>query len=101
MIEDFVKKKDRDAPFDFWFILTGITNQLSTKDAGKWLLTTYNYDKETDQYYIVDNEESSFSFVAKPGEISPVGDIEVSDPTNYADNVLYSFNYRGASLVPS
>ena len=55
----------------------------------------------TDQHYVVDNQRSSFSFTAEPGGIAPVGDIEVDDPTNYADNVLYLFRYKGESLVPA
>jgi len=47
VIENFLSKKDAPAPYEFWFILTGIGNQLSCKDAGSWLITTYDYDAET------------------------------------------------------
>ena len=101
MIENFLSKKDAPAPYEFWFILMGIGNQLSCKDAGSWLVTTYDYDADTKEHFVVDNQRQSFSFIAEPGSIAPVGDIEVNDPTNFADDVMYSFKYQGESLVPA
>lgn len=44
-------------------------------------------------YYSVDEQLSSTSFTATPGKINPVGEIEISDPTNAAKDVMYNLKF--------
>ena len=38
---DFVQHSIREAPYQFWFAVQGIENQISAKDAGGFEITTY------------------------------------------------------------
>lgn len=53
-ILDFVLNKDRPAPYQFWFAVEGIANQISAKDAGGFTITTYYRAISDDKYYVVD-----------------------------------------------
>lgn len=99
-ILDFVLHSDRVAPYQFWFALQDIENQLSAKDAGGLTITTY-YKAPDSKYYLVDTQTSTDSFLATPGLIDAAGDITIDNPTNYADNVTYSFNFATPGKIPA
>lgn len=99
-ILDFVQHSDKVAPYQFYFALQDIENQLSTKDAGGLTITTY-YKASDDQYYLVDTKTATSSFVATAGLIDAAGDITIDNPTNYADNVTYSFNFATPGRIPA
>jgi hypothetical protein len=49
---------------------------------------------------MIDTQTSTTSFTATPGLIDSGADILISDPTNFADNVLYTVNFVGAGKIP-
>lgn len=73
------------------YTLKGIKNQMSAKDAGSFTVKTLDLVKGA--YYLVDEQTASTSFTASTGKINPVGEITMSDPTNSAKNVEYSFKF--------
>jgi hypothetical protein len=55
-------------PYQFWFALHNIENQLSAKDAGTLEVSTY-YKAKDSLYYLVDSSKVMSSFIATPGTI--------------------------------
>lgn len=54
-IENFVQVEVNEAPFVYKFGLSGIENQISAKDAGGYVITTY-YRNIDGNDYIVDQD---------------------------------------------
>ena len=65
---------------------------MSVKDAGDYLVTTYDKDD-----FVIDSEYVKNSFVATPGLIN--GEVTVLNETCWLETV-YLFNYTGESMVP-
>jgi hypothetical protein len=53
------------------------------------------------EYYVVDIGTSTESYVAVVGKIDAIGDIEISDPTNDAQDVTYTLTFTLEDAVPS
>jgi len=52
-IENFVSDTEVKAPFTYSFGISGVTNQMSVKDAGSYSIETY-YKASNGNYYLVD-----------------------------------------------
>ena len=76
----------RKAPFDFYFAIVGVENQISSKEAGGFDITTF-YKGSDDLYYVIDTGKVDTSFVATPAFIDGSGSIVPSDLTNNAEGV--------------
>lgn len=53
-----------------------------------------------DAYYVIDSGTSDTSFIATPATIDASGEVRVSDPTNFIENVGYKIIYESPSFVP-
>jgi hypothetical protein len=87
------------APYKYQFALSDISNQISAKDAGDLSITTY-YLASDSKYYVVDTNSWSTSFTATTGLLSADKDLSIDDPTNFADNAIYTFTFSEDSMVP-
>lgn len=82
-----------------FYIIKGIKNQNSAKDAGEFTVTTLNYiDGE---YYAVDTQTEPTSFTAIPGKISIVGEIEIIDAENAMKDAQYNLKFISEDSLPT
>lgn len=79
--------------------IKGIKNQKSAKDAGDFTITTKAFLEG--EYYTVDTGSSDISYTAVVGKIDAIGDIEIDDPTNAAQDVVYTLTFTLEDAVPS
>lgn len=102
MIEllNFVQVEENAAPYKYSFGLSDIQNQISAKDAGDYAITTYYLDTDG-RYYTVDTQTWFESFTATTGLLSADKEIVMDNPTNFADNAVYTFTFSEDSMVPS
>lgn len=99
-ILNFVQVEENIAPYKYSFALSDIANQISAKDAGDYSITTY-YLARDGRYYTVDTQTWFESFTATTGLLTAESDITIDDPTNFADNAVYSFTFSEDSMVPA
>ena len=80
----------------FTLFIHDIENQLSSRDAGDYEVTTHNYvvDGDTEGLYDVDSGEQETSYIAKPGKITPQGDLVISNPTNDVKLNTYNLKFK-------
>ena len=83
--------------FQFEIKLRSITNQLSTKDAGGYTVTTFN--KIGDARYPVDSGSMDTSFVADPGSITEQG-IAIEKSVNDFNAAVYTMTFELESRIP-
>jgi len=98
-IKNFVQVTENIAPYLYQFALSDIANQISAKDAGDYGITTY-YLASDGEYYVIDTQTWFESFTATTGLLSADKDLEIDNPTNFADNALYTFTFSEDSMVP-
>jgi hypothetical protein len=86
------------APYTFVFAVDQVYNQISSKDAGEFSISTH-YDNNG-VFAVIDTMSAPNSFTATPNIIDSSGQIIVQDPTNYKDNVRWTFVFSPPSAIP-
>jgi hypothetical protein len=83
-----------------WFIINGVQNQNSAKDAGDFRITTFNMFNNT--LYVVDQSTASKSYTATVGAITAVGSVQIDNPANAVSAATYTLNFiLQDALIPS
>ena len=102
-IENLVLDDEIPSRYTFEFGLSGIENQISEIQAGKWDLTTYYYRESDKKYYIIDQQEQleRETYEATRGLLTATKDMSISPSVNYADNAVYIFEFQENSMVPA
>ena len=100
IIDNLVTSDKTVAPFTFKFGLDSIENQISSKDAGSFLIETFYLSPHDTNFYVVDRKTEATSFTATTGLLTAEQDITIDNPTNYQDDAVYSFIFSEDSMVP-
>ena len=80
VIDNFVKSDPQPPGTEFVIGMTGIQNQISTKDAGGYTITSFY--KKDDQFYIIDTGSRTTSFTAITGLLTADRDLAIDQPVN-------------------
>ena len=85
------------------FLVHGVRNQPSTRDAGGMKVTTYT--KINGEFYEVDNGDTKTSFIAEAGKLLPGSEggkpLAVSEPITYSRNAEWTLRFKGTHKIPS
>ena len=98
-IQNFVANNTvASAKKSFSLTVQGLTNQISTKDAGLFSITTY--DVFGGIPYVVDTVVIPTSYKATQGVVSQNGTVQFENPQNFARGGVYTFRFTTQSRIP-